>query len=207
MKEERFKQLFAAFGTLTDCSLKFTKDGKFRKFGFIGFKSEEEAQKALNHFNRSFVDTSRITVSRRQSYSCLSVETDLSLHPPVPFCCDVIGVPHLFSIFQAYRPPGELVKTVFWGPFSEFLIQCVGDPRICTFNKLTGDAIAPVRIIRSRTCWAGTRGAFTQCPWPRPHGANSLQTGRGKGGRQVKRPLESAWSVLKDKKGPFPCWG
>ncbi|CAK6440388.1 unnamed protein product [Pipistrellus nathusii] len=68
MKEERFRKLFAAFGTLTDCSLKFTKDGKFRKFGFIGFKSEEEAQKALNHFNKSFVDTSRITVEFCKSF-------------------------------------------------------------------------------------------------------------------------------------------
>lgn len=70
MKEERFRQLFAAFGTLTDCSLKFTKDGKFRKFGFIGFKSEEEAQAALSHFHRSFIDTSRITVSLREPHSC-----------------------------------------------------------------------------------------------------------------------------------------
>ncbi|VTJ87192.1 Hypothetical predicted protein [Marmota monax] len=64
MKEEGFRQLFTAFGALTDCSLKFTKDGKFRNFGFIGFKSEEEAQAALNHFNKSFIDTSRITALR-----------------------------------------------------------------------------------------------------------------------------------------------
>lgn len=62
MKEERFKSMFAAFGTVTDCSLKFTKDGKFRKFGFVGFRSEEEANRALTHFNKSFVDTSRVTV-------------------------------------------------------------------------------------------------------------------------------------------------
>ncbi|XP_025745502.1 probable RNA-binding protein 19 isoform X1 [Callorhinus ursinus] len=68
MKEERFRQLFANFGTLTDCSLKFTKDGKFRKFGFIGFKSEEEARMALNHFNKSFIDTSRITVEFCKSF-------------------------------------------------------------------------------------------------------------------------------------------
>ncbi|MGH0155802.1 UNVERIFIED_CONTAM: hypothetical protein FKN15_030048 [Acipenser sinensis] len=54
--------MFAAFGTLTDCSLKFTKEGKFRKFGFVGFRSEEEAGTALKHFNKSFVDTARITV-------------------------------------------------------------------------------------------------------------------------------------------------
>ncbi|NXW49591.1 RBM19 protein, partial [Nyctiprogne leucopyga] len=68
MKEDRFQKLFAAFGTLTDCCLKFTKDGKFRKFGFIGYKSEDEAQMALNHFNRSFIDTSRVTVELCKSF-------------------------------------------------------------------------------------------------------------------------------------------
>uniref|UniRef100_A0A8C2TVI5 RNA binding motif protein 19 n=1 Tax=Coturnix japonica TaxID=93934 RepID=A0A8C2TVI5_COTJA len=68
MKEDRFRKLFAAFGTLTDCCLKFTKDGKFRKFGFIGYKSEDAAQAALNHFNRSFIDTSRITVELCKSF-------------------------------------------------------------------------------------------------------------------------------------------
>uniref|UniRef100_A0A3P9KUU6 Probable RNA-binding protein 19 n=1 Tax=Oryzias latipes TaxID=8090 RepID=A0A3P9KUU6_ORYLA len=62
MKEERFSSMFAAFGTVTDCSLKFTKDGKFRKFGFVGFKSEDDASRSLKHFNKSFVDTSRVTV-------------------------------------------------------------------------------------------------------------------------------------------------
>ncbi|NXC70007.1 RBM19 protein, partial [Anhinga anhinga] len=68
MKEDRFRKLFAAFGTLTDCCLKFTKDGRFRKFGFIGYKSEDEAQTALNHFNRSFIDTSRVTVELCKSF-------------------------------------------------------------------------------------------------------------------------------------------
>ncbi|NWZ67189.1 RBM19 protein, partial [Acrocephalus arundinaceus] len=68
MKEERFRKLFAAFGTLTDCCLKYTKDGRFRKFGFIGYRSEDEAQAALNHFNKSFIDTSRITVELCKSF-------------------------------------------------------------------------------------------------------------------------------------------
>ncbi|NXC45269.1 RBM19 protein, partial [Penelope pileata] len=68
MKEDRFRKLFAAFGMLTDCCLKFTKDGRFRKFGFIGYKSEDEAQAALSHFNRSFIDTSRITVELCKSF-------------------------------------------------------------------------------------------------------------------------------------------
>ncbi|XP_066187422.1 probable RNA-binding protein 19 [Sylvia atricapilla] len=68
MKEERFRKLFAAFGTLTDCCLKYTKDGRFRKFGFIGYRSEDEAQTALNHFNKSFIDTSRVTVELCRSF-------------------------------------------------------------------------------------------------------------------------------------------
>ncbi|TMS03993.1 putative RNA-binding protein 19 [Larimichthys crocea] len=68
MKEERFRSMFAAFGTVTDCSLKFTKDGKFRKFGFVGFKSEEDATKALKHLNKSFVDTSRVTVEMCKAF-------------------------------------------------------------------------------------------------------------------------------------------
>ncbi|XP_066055853.1 probable RNA-binding protein 19 isoform X4 [Chamaea fasciata] len=68
MKEERFRKLFAAFGTLTDCCLKYTKDGRFRKFGFIGYRCEGEAQAALNHFNKSFIDTSRVTVELCRSF-------------------------------------------------------------------------------------------------------------------------------------------
>uniref|UniRef100_A0A3Q3QR76 Probable RNA-binding protein 19 n=1 Tax=Monopterus albus TaxID=43700 RepID=A0A3Q3QR76_MONAL len=68
MKEERFRSMFADFGTVTDCSLKFTKDGKFRKFGFVGFKTEEDATRALKHFNKSFVDTSRVTVDMCKAF-------------------------------------------------------------------------------------------------------------------------------------------
>ncbi|KAM9858988.1 putative RNA-binding protein 19 isoform 2-T2 [Aulostomus maculatus] len=68
MREERFRSMFAAFGTVTDCSLKFTKEGKFRKFGFVGFKTEEDANKALKHFNKSFVDTSRVTVEMCKAF-------------------------------------------------------------------------------------------------------------------------------------------
>ncbi|KAJ8285605.1 hypothetical protein GJAV_G00028760 [Gymnothorax javanicus] len=68
MKEERFRKMFSAFGTVTDCGLKFTKDGKFRKFGFVGFRTEEEAERAMKHFNKSFVDTSRVMVEWCKSF-------------------------------------------------------------------------------------------------------------------------------------------
>lgn len=108
MKEERFRQLFAAFGTLTDCSLKFTKDGKFRKFGFIGFKSEEEAQAALSHFNRSFIDTSRITVSLRESH---------------PACPREPALPQGYASFQVPRHHSRRVCYLFPGPSPECLMN------------------------------------------------------------------------------------
>lgn len=169
MKEERFRQLFGAFGTLTDCSLKFTKDGKFRKFGFIGFKSEEEAQRALGHLHKSFVDTSRITVSRHgPGPACLSKVTTRSFPPhSCPLSdCDVRGLPHWFTNFHAYESPGELVKT---GPLLKLLgpVPRVSDSicsrevvhsRICMSNKLPGDMMLlvpkrepPALIIHSLT--------------------------------------------------------
>uniref|UniRef100_A0A8C0G7S9 Probable RNA-binding protein 19 n=1 Tax=Chelonoidis abingdonii TaxID=106734 RepID=A0A8C0G7S9_CHEAB len=84
MKEDRFRKLFAAFGTLTDCSLKFTRDGKFRKFGFIGFKSEDEAKMAMNHFNKSFIDMARITVEFCKSFGDPSKPRAWSKHSRKP---------------------------------------------------------------------------------------------------------------------------
>ncbi|KAJ3604184.1 hypothetical protein NHX12_028925 [Muraenolepis orangiensis] len=87
--EERFRELFAAIGTLTDCTLKFTNSGKFRKFGFVGYKTEEDAVKALQHFNRSFVDTARVTVELCKAFGDPSKTRAWSKHsqtaaPPPP---------------------------------------------------------------------------------------------------------------------------
>ncbi|KAI0370963.1 hypothetical protein BV20DRAFT_1071162 [Pilatotrama ljubarskyi] len=49
-------------GTLTDVRLMLKPDGTSRRFGFIGYKSPQEAERAKKWFNRSFVDSSRITV-------------------------------------------------------------------------------------------------------------------------------------------------
>lgn len=38
------------------------KGNKSRLFGFVGFKSEEEAAKAKKYFDKTFLDTSKITV-------------------------------------------------------------------------------------------------------------------------------------------------
>lgn len=58
----KLHEIFSEKGIVTDVQLKHTKDGKFRHFGFVGFKTEEDAQNALEYFNNSCIKASRIKV-------------------------------------------------------------------------------------------------------------------------------------------------
>ncbi|KAG5340712.1 hypothetical protein C0989_000592 [Termitomyces sp. Mn162] len=49
--------------TLTDFKVARRQDGTARRFGFVGYKTEEEARKAKEWFDRSFIDSARISVS------------------------------------------------------------------------------------------------------------------------------------------------
>ncbi|KAI6175548.1 putative RNA-binding protein 19 [Aphelenchoides bicaudatus] len=60
--ENKVRQHFRQFEPLTDVSLKFTKDGVFRKFAFIGFEKEASAQQAIDHFNQTYFGTSKIAI-------------------------------------------------------------------------------------------------------------------------------------------------
>ncbi|XP_052894903.1 probable RNA-binding protein 19 [Anopheles moucheti] len=61
--EAKLRNHFSTCGIITDVQLKYTPEGKFRNFGFIGFENEENAEKAIKHFNNSFIRTSKITVA------------------------------------------------------------------------------------------------------------------------------------------------
>ncbi|XP_066598497.1 probable RNA-binding protein 19 isoform X2 [Prorops nasuta] len=60
--DKRLREIFSEKGIVTDVQLKYTKDGKFRRFGFIGFKTEEEAKTAKEYFDKTCVDTAKISV-------------------------------------------------------------------------------------------------------------------------------------------------
>lgn len=62
VNEKKIKGLFGQKGTVTDVQLKYTEDGKFRRFGFVGFNTEQEAAAAKEYFNNTCIDTSRIIV-------------------------------------------------------------------------------------------------------------------------------------------------
>ena len=44
-----------------------------RQIGFIGFKNEEDAKTALDFFNNSYLDTSKLTIELAESVSCYFV--------------------------------------------------------------------------------------------------------------------------------------
>lgn len=67
LTDARLREHFSTRGAVTDVKLMRRPDGTSRKFGFVGFRSEEEAQQALDYFNRTFIDTSRITVEHAKS--------------------------------------------------------------------------------------------------------------------------------------------
>jgi RNA recognition motif-containing protein len=48
--------------TLTDAKIAYKPDGTSRRFGFVGFKTEKEAEEAKRWFDRSFIDSMRINV-------------------------------------------------------------------------------------------------------------------------------------------------
>uniref|UniRef100_A0A2M4BDT8 Putative rna-binding protein 19 n=1 Tax=Anopheles marajoara TaxID=58244 RepID=A0A2M4BDT8_9DIPT len=61
--EAKVQSHFSTCGIITDVQLKYTPEGKFRNFGFIGYENEEQAAKAIKHFNNTFIRTSKISVA------------------------------------------------------------------------------------------------------------------------------------------------
>lgn len=61
--ELKLRNHFSACGIVTDVQLKYTPEGKFRNFGYIGYETEEQANNAIKHFNNSFIRTSKINVA------------------------------------------------------------------------------------------------------------------------------------------------
>lgn len=59
---KHFEQKGAPGGTITDVKVSSKSDGTSRRFGFIGFKSDLEAEAAKAYFDRTFIDSTRINV-------------------------------------------------------------------------------------------------------------------------------------------------
>lgn len=53
--EEKLREVFSGCGEVTDVRLMKTRSGTFRKFGFIGFQSAQQAQSALKQLNKTYI--------------------------------------------------------------------------------------------------------------------------------------------------------
>ncbi|KAJ3567263.1 hypothetical protein NP233_g6476 [Leucocoprinus birnbaumii] len=60
---QHFEQKGCPPGTLTDVKVAFKPDGTSRRFGFVGYKTDEEASAAKNWFDKTFIDSTRIHVT------------------------------------------------------------------------------------------------------------------------------------------------
>ncbi|KAI9486704.1 MAG: hypothetical protein EXX96DRAFT_516924 [Benjaminiella poitrasii] len=68
LSEEKFREHFAKKGEVTDAKLMKTSRGTSRRFGFIGYKTEAAAEAAIEYFNNTFINTSRIVVEKAIAY-------------------------------------------------------------------------------------------------------------------------------------------
>jgi multiple RNA-binding domain-containing protein 1 len=62
LTEEDLARHFSQRNTkITDAKI-MMKNGRSRLFGFVGFKNDDEAKKAIEYFNNTYLHTSKITV-------------------------------------------------------------------------------------------------------------------------------------------------
>lgn len=48
--------------------MKYTHSGAFRQFAFVGFQTDNEAQKAIDYCSRSYIDSFRIDIEIAKPY-------------------------------------------------------------------------------------------------------------------------------------------
>ena len=60
--KQHFSQSKGPEGTITDVKVVLRQDGTARRFGFVGFKTNEEASKAKEWYDKTFIDSTRVRV-------------------------------------------------------------------------------------------------------------------------------------------------
>ncbi|KAE9450705.1 hypothetical protein C3L33_17393, partial [Rhododendron williamsianum] len=69
VNEKRLREFFSQKGEVTDAKIMRTKDGNSRQFGFVGYRTEGEAEEAVKYFNNSYLDTSRVVCESKEKWS------------------------------------------------------------------------------------------------------------------------------------------
>lgn len=64
---------------ITDLKILKDREGQSRRFAFIGYKNEDDAEDAVNFFHRTFIDATRIEVSMAKSFADPTVPQPIKL--------------------------------------------------------------------------------------------------------------------------------
>ena len=72
--EKQLRELFSSKGEVTDVKVITSKDGKSRKFAFIGFRTDLQAAEAQKHFNNTFIGMSKISVEMAKKFNDQSLK-------------------------------------------------------------------------------------------------------------------------------------
>ena len=78
--EKRLREHFGSKGVVTDAKVIRKKDGKSRCFGFLGFQEESSARDAVDFFQRTYMDTSRIHVEIAKPKGSSDIKRPWSQH-------------------------------------------------------------------------------------------------------------------------------
>ena len=62
--EAKLRAAFSPHGSVTDLQLKYNKEGKFRGFAFIGYKALEEAEKAKDYLDNTYIGAAKVRVEQ-----------------------------------------------------------------------------------------------------------------------------------------------
>ncbi|KAJ9146062.1 hypothetical protein P3X46_028377 [Hevea brasiliensis] len=66
INDEKLKELFAEFGSITSCKVMLDHQGQSKGSGFVAFSTPEEASKALNEFNGKMIERKPLYVAVAQ---------------------------------------------------------------------------------------------------------------------------------------------
>ena len=68
MTADELKEHFSRCGHITDVRLVHTRAGIFRRFGFVGYATEKQAEEAVSYFHNTFIGSSRVEVQIAKPY-------------------------------------------------------------------------------------------------------------------------------------------
>jgi polyadenylate-binding protein len=66
ISEDKFKEMFTAFGPVSSISLSVDEEGKSKEFGFVNYENHEDAHKAVEAMNEKEINGKTLFVGRAQ---------------------------------------------------------------------------------------------------------------------------------------------